>query len=45
MLTQEEKNAIIGVIEDEMQMDDWDTSYTKEMKDILLSALGKLKGN
>ena len=43
MLTQEEKNVIIGLIEDEMQMDDWETAYPQQMRELLLSALEKLK--
>ena len=43
MLTQEEKNIIIGLIEDEMQTDDWETAYPQQMKELLLSALEKLK--
>ena len=43
MLTQEEKNVIIGLIEDEMQMDDWETAYPQQMRELLLSALKKLK--
>ena len=42
MLTREEKEAIIGMIEDEMQMDDWD-AYPQEMQQALESALNKLK--
>ena len=43
MLTQEEKNVIIGLIEDEMQMDDFETAYPQRMRELLLSALEKLK--
>ena len=43
MLTKKEKEAVISLIEDEMQTDDWDTAYPQDMKDALLSALEKLK--
>lgn len=43
MLTKEEKDAIINLIEDEMQTDDWTTSIPNDMKESLLSAFEKLK--
>lgn len=43
MLTKDEKDAIINLIEDEMQTDDWTTSIPNDMKESLLSALEKLK--
>lgn len=43
MLTKEEREAIIGLIEDEMQMDDW-ICFSEETREALISAYEKLKG-
>ena len=42
MITNEELFAAADIIEDEMQMDDWQTSYTKEQKELLTSFVCKV---
>ena len=42
MITNEELFVAADIIEDEMQMDDWQTSYTKEQKELLTSFVCKV---
>lgn len=43
MLTDDEKMVLIGLIEDEMQIVDYESVYPKDTRELLESALRKLK--
>ena len=43
LLTDEEQKLIVGIIEDEMQIDDFETAYPEHDRDLMKSIIKKLK--
>ena len=43
LLTEEEQKLIVGIIEDEMQIDDFNTAYLEHDRELMKSILKKLR--